>query len=111
MGTSALHTRVLDWGQEGSDAMNTHDDDRLMPPVDKGEEPTDANPVPLSPTDPKRRTAEKDAPGMKTMPGVVAPMSQGAPIGAGVGTVPPVVAPVPADTDSTRGESRDIEGA
>jgi hypothetical protein len=91
--------------------MNTHHNDPLMPPIDQGDEPTDANPVPLSPTDPKRRTAEKDGPDTKSIPGVVVPAAQGTPIGGGVGTIPPVVAPVPADTERPRGESRDIEGA
>ena len=42
--------------------MNEQRNKPLMPPADPDSEPTDANPVPLSPTDPKRRTSAGDTP-------------------------------------------------
>lgn len=67
--------------------------DPVAPPEDPNAEPTDSNPVPLSPTDPRRRTSEGDS-GV-VQPGVVPIPLPGAPGGSG-GTPQgsPVVAPI-----------------
>lgn len=43
------------------DPMNPGSSEPIFAPDDAGSEPTDANPVPLSPTQPKRRTSDGSA--------------------------------------------------
>jgi hypothetical protein len=45
---------------EGNEAMEHQTSKPIFPPINQDTEATDANPVPLSPTDPKRRTSEGD---------------------------------------------------
>ena len=40
------------------DTMEPGSSEPIFPPDDAGSEPTDANPVPLSPTQPQRRTSD-----------------------------------------------------
>ena len=43
------------------DTMDPGSSEPIFPPDDAGNEPTDANPVPLSPTQPQRRTSDGSA--------------------------------------------------
>jgi hypothetical protein len=74
-------------GEEGNPYMNDRSSEPILPPADPDTEPSDANPVPLSPTDPRRRTeaapCHPDA--------ALRPMNAGA---------VPVVVPVPEHPDS-----------
>jgi hypothetical protein len=54
---------VLDSEKEGKPPMSNPGNDPIQSPSGLADEPTDSNPVPLSPTDPKRRTDAGDTPG------------------------------------------------
>ena len=96
--------------------MNEQRNESLLPPADPDSEPTDANPVPLSPTDPKRRTSAGDTPPagdttLKNAPFVPIPAT-GQTGGTG-GALPAAVVPV-ARPDKNTGEKDvrpDSEGA
>lgn len=86
-----------------------------MGPLDPDNEPTDANPVPLSPTDPKRRTGtgEQTPADMDRGPRLAAVPSGGALAGGGT-AMGGIVAPVgPIDTPERTDPSvrPDSEGA
>src|SRR5579875_1644686 len=67
----------------------------IMPPADAGDEPTDANPVPLSPTEPQHRTSggARDSEAEPVVAAVPAAGLGGGVTGAGNGL--PLAVPVP----------------
>ena len=79
------------------DTMDPGSSEPIFPPDDAGSEPTDANPVPLSPTQPQRRTSDGSAdnpePALPFIP-IIGGSSSGSGTGtAGAGSVLPFASP------------------